>query len=309
MAAQFAALPPLVRLGQHDPRRGAVGVHEREYIGPVLALGSGASAADGKVPPAMAAITPNRLSGPATTEAVRPAYRPVRPGPVATLRSTVTEILTHRRLIGYRVRADLKKRGADTFLGNVWWFLDPLLTMLVYVVLVSVILQSTQEAYPLFIFCAILPWKWFSASVADAVTCVTTKEKVIKQVRFPKVVLPVAATVGGLVSFIFGLVPLGAMLVILFPTHISPWLLAIPIVAVVQFILTFALCLLAAAVTVFYRDIGNLAGHLLRIWFYLSPALYSSARIESIATNHPQLYSIYTLNPFAGLFDSYRNLL
>ncbi|HXX60198.1 MAG TPA: ABC transporter permease [Candidatus Sulfotelmatobacter sp.] len=257
----------------------------------------------------MAAITPNQLRGPATTEAVRPAYRPVRPGPVATLRSTVREIVTHRRLIGYLVRADLKKRGADTFLGNVWWFLDPLLTMLVYVILVSVILQSTQEAYPLFIFCAILPWKWFSASVADAVTCVTTKEKVIKQVRFPKVVLPVAATVGGLVSFVFGLVPLGAMLIILFPNHISAMILLLPVVAAVQFVLTFAICLLAAAITVFYRDIGNLAGHLLRIWFYLSPALYSSQRIQSIATNHPQLYSIYTLNPFAGLFESYRNLI
>lgn len=271
--------------------------------------GSTASAADGKVPCAMAAITPNQLRGPATTDAVRAAYRPVRPGPLATLRSTAADIVTHRRLIGYLVRADLTKRGADTVLGNVWWILDPLLTMLVYVILVSVILQSTQEAYPLFIFCAILPWKWFSSSIGDAVTCVTTREKVIKQVRFPKVVLPVAATVGGLVSFMFGLVPLGVMLVVLFPAHVTAWILLLPIVALVQFVLTFALCLLGAAVTVFYRDIGLLAGHLLRIWFYLSPALYSSDRIQTIAVNHPQLYTIYTLNPFAGLFESYRDLI
>ncbi len=257
-----------------------------------------------------ATATPNQLRrAAATTEAVRPAYRPVRPGPIALLRSTAVEIVAHRRLIGYLVRADLKKRGADTVLGNVWWILDPLLTMLVYVVLVSVILQSTQEAYPLFIFCAILPWKWFSSSVADSVTCITAREKVIKQVRFPKVVLPVASTVGGLVSFLFGLIPLGAMLILLFPSHLSPWILALPIVAAVQVILTFALCLLAGAVNVFYRDVGNLSIHLLRMWFYLSPALYSSDRIHSIAAHHPELFAIYELNPFAGLFESYRNLL
>src|SRR5574337_2076126 len=94
----------------------------------------------------MTATTQNRLPrSPAATERIRNAYRPVRPGPIATVRSTVQEILTHRRLIGYLVRADLKKRGADTVLGNVWWILDPLLTMLVYVVLVSVILRSEEH--------------------------------------------------------------------------------------------------------------------------------------------------------------------
>jgi lipopolysaccharide transport system permease protein len=244
-----------------------------------------------------------------TSDAIRRAYRPPRPGPLATLVETVRDIRSRRRLIEYLVRADLKKRGADTLLGNVWWVLDPLLTMLVYVILVAIILKSSTPAYPLFIICAILPWKWFSSSISDAVMCVVSKDKVIKQVRFPKIVLPVAATVGGLVSFLFGLIPLAVMMVLVFPSYISPWLLAIPLVAAVQFVLTFAVCVLAAALTVFYRDIGNLAGHLLKIWFYLSPALYGSDRIATLAQHDPQLFSIYELNPFAGLFESYRNLI
>jgi ABC-type polysaccharide/polyol phosphate export permease len=67
--------------------------------------------------------------------------------------------------------------------------------------------------------------------------------------------------------------------------------------------------ILASALTVFYRDIGNLSGHLLRIWFYLSPALYGSDQIQKLAQNHPQLFAIYSLNPFAGIFESYRNLI
>lgn len=242
-------------------------------------------------------------------DAIRPAYRPARPGPLATLVGTAQDVRSRQRLIRYLVGADMKKRGADTILGNVWWILDPLLTMLVYVILISIILKSTQPAYPLFVFCAVLPWKWFAASLSDATTCITVRDKVIKQVQFPKIVLPVAATASGVVSFAFGLVPLGAMLVLLYPGYLSPWLLLIPVVAAVQLLLTLGLTILVAALTVFYRDIGNLTGHALRIWFYLSPALYGASQIESLATNHKEIYTIYNLNPFAGLFESYRNLI
>ncbi len=244
-----------------------------------------------------------------TTVAIRDAYRPRRPGIVRTLVETAREVTTRRRLIGYLVRADLKKRGADTVLGNLWWILDPLLTMLVYVILISVIFQTKREAYPLFVFCAILPWKWFSSSIADAVTCITTRERIIKQVNFPKVVLPMAVASGGVVSFLFGLIPLVAMLVLLYPDHITVWVLALPFVAVVQFVFTLGVTLLAAAVTVFYRDVGNVATHVLRIWFYLSPALYGADQIAGLTEKHPVIGAIYNLNPFAVLFESYRSLV
>ena len=244
-----------------------------------------------------------------TSEAIRDAYRPVRPGFLETLRDTASEIATRRRLILYLVRADLKKRGAYTVLGNVWWILDPLLTMLVYVLLISIILRTDIPAYPLFVFCAILPWKWFSSSVADAVTCITTRERIIKQVNFPKVVLPMAAAAGGVASFTFGLIPLFAMLVLLYRDHLTIWVLALPAVALVQFVFTLGVALLAAAITVFYRDVGNVAGHVLRIWFYLSPALYGADQIARLTAGQPAIGVVYHLNPFATLFESYRDLI
>jgi len=203
----------------------------------------------------------------------------------------------------------MKKKGADTLLGNIWWVVDPLLTMLVYVILVSVILRSTKEAYPLFIFCAILPWKWFSASINGAVTSVTTRERIIKQVNFPKLVLPIADAVGGIVNFAFGLIPLAGLLVFFYPNHLSGWLVLIPVVAAVQFVFTLGIAILASAITVFFRDLGNVAGHALRIWFYLSPALYGTDQIAKLGENHPELFFIFNLNPFTPLFESYRNLI
>ena len=107
-----------------------------------------------------------------TTSEVPAEFRhaAARPGPLRLLLDAIDDVRSRRRLIGYLVRADIKKKGADTLLGNLWWVLDPLLQMVVYVVLVSIIFQRPTPDYPLFMFAAILPWKWFSSSVNDAIT-------------------------------------------------------------------------------------------------------------------------------------------
>ena len=106
------------------------------------------------------------------------------------MREAVRDIASRRRLIGYLVQADLRKKGSDTLLGNVWWVLDPLLQMMVYVIVVSVIFDRGGPDYPLFVFAAILPWKWFSSSVTDGIISVTGQDKLIRQIHFPKLVLP-----------------------------------------------------------------------------------------------------------------------
>ena len=111
-------------------------------------------------------------------------------GPIRLLREGITDIRSRRRLVSYLVSADIQKRGADTLLGNIWWVLDPLLQMVVYVVFISIVVGSRIEGYPLFIFCAILPWKWFTSSINDGISSVVGMERLIKQINFPKLVLP-----------------------------------------------------------------------------------------------------------------------
>jgi ABC-type polysaccharide/polyol phosphate export permease len=247
----------------------------------------------------------------ATSEA-RASFRSssARARGVFLIRDGIREILSRRRLIQYLVRADLHKTGADTLLGNVWWFLDPLLQMLVYVIFVGIILQrgSTPD-YPLFVLSAILPWKWFSEAVGDGVNTVVSREKLIKQIYFPKIVLPVATVMAGVVSFMFGLVPLVAITLLFYPDRASLWMLLIPVVAVVQLAFTMACAMFVAATNVFYRDVGNLSRHLLRMWFYLSPALYSAAQVKSIAGESPVIATIFALNPWTIMFTAYRDLI
>ncbi len=233
----------------------------------------------------------------------------IRPGPAGLIREAVSELWSRRQLVRYLVQADLKKKGADSLLGNLWWVLDPLLQMLVYVILVSVIFQRKTEAYPLFVFAAILPWKWFTSSIGDAITSVSAQDRLIKQVHFPKLVLPTAAFASGIVNFAFGMIPLLGLMLLFYPEKLSVNLLFVPAIAVVQLVFTAALGYVVAAVNVFYRDVGNLSRHLLRLWFYLSPGLYGSLTIASLAESHPSLYQFIGLNPFYTLFTAYREVI
>ena len=233
-----------------------------------------------------------------------------KPGPLALVGEAIADVVSRRRLVRYLVQAEIRKRGVNTLLGNLWWVLDPLLLMAVYVVLVTFIRTRAIPDYPLFVFAAVLPWKWFTAAVGDATSSVVNQHRLVKQIAFPKIVLPVAATMAGWVGFAFGLIPLlGIML--FYPDRISALVLLIPIIAVVQFFFTLALAVLVAAGNVFFRDLGNVVKHLLRLWFYLSPGLYSLAHIQELETvrANPWISTVFSLNPIAVLFESYRAVI
>ena len=240
------------------------------------------------------------------------AYRnaAATPGPIALLLEAATEVLSRRRLVRYLVQAEVKKRGANTLLGNIWWVLDPLLLMAVYVVLVTIITRRSIPDYPLFLFAAILPWKWFSTAIVDATGSVVNQHRLVRQIAFPKIVLPLAATSAAVVGFAFGLIPLAAIM-LLYPERLSPFVVLIPLIAVVQYVFTLAVALLVAAGNVFVRDLGNVMRHLLRLWWYLSPGLYSLALLDEVDLfdAQPWLRTLIELNPFAVLFEAYRSVI
>jgi ABC-type polysaccharide/polyol phosphate export permease len=247
-----------------------------------------------------------------TTSEVPAEFRhaAARPGPLRLFRDALEDVLSRRRLVGYLVRADIKKKGADTFLGNLWWVLDPLLQMVVYVIFVSIIFQRPTPDYPLFVLSAILPWKWFTSSVNDATVSVTSQGSLIRQIQFPKIVLPMAAISAAVVGFAFSLIPLLAIM-LLYQDRISPNLLLIPVVGFVQFLFTLGFGFIVAAVNVFFRDLGNVLRHVLRLWFYLSPGLYSLQMLEDSGffSQNPVILRILQLNPFATLFESFRAVI
>ena len=217
------------------------------------------------------------------------------------------ELADRRRLIRYLVGADLKRTHADTVFGQLWWIFDPLLQMAVYVVLVTVIFQRQIPDYPLFLFAAILPWKWFATTLNDATQSVVNRQSLIRQIQFPKSVLPVAAVTAGTVSFAIGLIALA--LVYLFYLHrLTPWVLLIPLIAGVQYVFTLALGIALGAMNAFYRDVSNVLRHVVRLWFYLSPGLWTLYGEHAFLREDHPVRPLLLLNPFTHLFEAYRSV-
>jgi ABC-type polysaccharide/polyol phosphate export permease len=238
-----------------------------------------------------------------TSEAVAPPRATThRPSTLGLIREGASELVGRYRLISYLVGADLKRTHADTIFGQLWWILDPLLQMGIYFILVQIIFQRKVPDYPLFLFAAILPWKWFTTTLGDATNAVTGRQNLLRQVQFPKLILPTASVVAGSVSFLIGLIALG-LVYLFYLERLSLWVLAIPLIAFVQFAFTLALGIVLSAVNAFYRDVNNVLSHALRLWFYVSPILYALDHI-----GNKQVESILSFNPFSAILSSYRNV-
>ena len=247
-----------------------------------------------------------------------------RPGPIALIRNAITDVWSRRRLIRYMVRADVKKRGVNTVLGNVWWVLDPLITMLIYVLVMTVIFQRSTPDFPLFLLSAMVPFKWFTATVGASTMAVAGKEGLIKQVLFPKIILPVTMTLSQIVGFMFGMAVLIFVWFFAYHDHVTWQVVWVPLIAVVQYVFVLGIAIMVSALTVFYRDVGIIIGHFMRLLFWISPILWSFMEVagrgrrlqqglEGIerAFGMPEgvLFGIISLNPMSILMESYRKVV
>ncbi len=250
------------------------------------------------------------LPFPPVNTSVQPAAGPAGPAsarrwrPLGALREGIHDLTSRTRLIRFLVGAEMKRTHADTAIGTLWWILDPVLQMLVYWMLVAVIFARTTPDILLFLMSAILPWKWLASTLSEASTSITSRQSLIRQLQFPKLVLPTAGAVAALVSFGFGLIAL-AFLYLIYPHRLSAWVLTLPLIAVVQFVFTLALGIFLAAMNAFFRDVQNVLRHVIRLWMYVSPVLYSLQQLEG----QDAARQILGLNPMAPIIEGYRHIL
>lgn len=214
-------------------------------------------------------------------------------------------VKTWRALRRYRdylwcaVTSDLRIQFSGTYLGAIWWLLDPLLYMLVYVLVIQVILQRGGHDYPAFVFNALLPWKWASTAIINSAGSIRTKSAILMQVYVPKFLLPLQRVFVSTGNFLLGTI----VLVVMNLTYGGPvtWhMLEFLPVVVVQFTLLLAIGLLLSHIGVYFLDIRNILSVGLRLLFYLSPALYALERVPVA------IRPLWWLNPMTALYTSYR---
>lgn len=216
------------------------------------------------------------------------------------------ELLRYRGLVQSLVARELKARYRGSVLGFFWSFINPLLLLLIYSFVFTIVLPARIEGidpYGLFLFCGILPWTWFSSSLLESSNVLIAGGNLIKKVLFPAEVLPIVTVLANMVHFFLGLPILGLFL-LYYRAPITPGeIIWFPVVVVVQLLLTLGLALIVSALTVHFRDIRDILGNLLTFWFFTTPIIYPmSAAPESFRW-------ALNLNPFTHLAISYQEIL
>ena len=228
----------------------------------------------------------------------------------------IKTLLRYRALIQSLVSRELKARYRGNVLGFLWSFLNPLLLLLTYTLVFTMILRVPQtermSPYYLFFFCGLLPWTWFSSSLAESAGVLISGGNLIKKVLFPAEVLPAVTVFANLGHFLLGLPILLAFLA--FEGRISWTLLLLPLPIAVQLILSLGCALFLSALTVHFRDMGNILGHILQLWFFATPILYDveilQGTIRQLMRLNPMGHVIISYQQifFFGYFDHWRGL-
>jgi len=221
--------------------------------------------------------------------------------------SNLSSLLRYRGLIQSLVARELKARYRGSVLGFVWSFVNPLLLLSIYSFVFTTIMQNNDprtKPFSVFMFCGLLPWTWFAASLSEATSSLISGGNLIKKVLFPAEVLPIVSVLANMVHFLLGLVILAAFMIGFqhYPNAAAlPWF---PVVVLIQLIFTLGLALGLAALTVHFRDIRDLLTNVLTLWFFVTPIIY-----PYFLPTVSRFLTLFRLNPFYHLAVSYQEIL
>ena len=222
--------------------------------------------------------------------------------------ANLRQVFRYRALISSLVARELKARYRGSVLGFLWTFANPLLLLGIYTLVFTVMMPGSRggtrlEPYALFLLCGILPWTWFQTSVLESCTVLVAGGNLIRKVLFPAEILPIVTVLTGLVNFAFSL-PILAAFLVFYAVPVSPGKLAwLPLIVLVQLTFTLALSLLLSSLTVHFRDLRDLVGNLMTLWFWGTPIIYSLPQVPE------NLRRLVALNPFTHLAVAYQSVL
>ena len=235
------------------------------------------------------------MSSPATTPSIR-----IEPsdGWVAL---RLGEIWQYHELLYFLTWRDIKVRYKQTALGAAWAILQPVFTMLVFSLFFGKLagIKSDGLPYPIFAFTALVPWTFFAYGLSQSSNSLVGSENLIKKVYFPRLIIPIATVLSGVVDFALAfLVLLGMMIYYRIPPTINAvW---IPLLVLLALITSLGVGLWLAALNVRFRDVRYVIPFLTQFWMFATPIAYPSSLLSE------PWRTIYGLNPMVGVVEGFR---
>jgi lipopolysaccharide transport system permease protein len=200
------------------------------------------------------------------------------------------------------VDRDMKLMYKRSALGIAWTLISPLLQLLVFVFVFTVIIKIQIPQYSSYVFTGLLVWNWFQNSLFQATGIIISSRALIRQPGFPTAILPVIVVTTGLIHFLFAL-PVLVIFLLIDGVKLTPLILFLPLLNLIQFGVTVTVSYFLAALNVTFRDTQHTLGVLLQFLFYLTPIFYE---IDSIPDRY---WYAYGLNPMVHIVTCYRQIL
>jgi lipopolysaccharide transport system permease protein len=211
------------------------------------------------------------------------------------------DLWRYRELLLLLTWRDIKVRYAQTILGIAWAILQPVLTMVIFSVIFGQLakLPSDGIPYPIFTFTALLPWQLFAFALTNSSNSLVGSQSLVSKVYFPRLVIPIASVLPGLVDFCFSFLVLVAMM-FYYQIPFSARMLMLPLFLLLAVASALAVGLWLSALNVEYRDIRYVVPFLTLFWQYATPIAYSASLI-------PEKWRLlYSVNPMTGVVEGFR---
>lgn len=211
------------------------------------------------------------------------------------------DVWAYRELLYFLVWRDVKVRYKQTALGATWAIIQPFMTMVVFSIFFGQLagVPSDGIPYPIFSFTALVPWTFFANGLANASNSLVGSSNLLKKVYFPRLVIPIAAVLAGVVDFVLAFVVLIGMMFYygIVPTANVIWL---PLFLALALGAALGVGLWLAALNVEYRDIRYVVPFLTQFWLFATPIAYPSSLLEE------PWRTLYGLNPMVGVVEGFR---
>lgn len=215
--------------------------------------------------------------------------------------SLFNDLYKYREFLKTNVKKDIRGKYKGSFLGVLWSFINPLLSVLVYAIVFSQIMRFDIDNYVIYLITGVLPWTFFTSSINMGMTSILYNASIIKKVYFPRSILPISSVSSCLVNFLISCLVI-LVFVLFSGIGITIHLLWLPLIALVQYFLCLGIVFFLSAVEIFVRDLEHIINFVLSMAFYVTPILYKAEQVPE------KLRLILKLNPMAYIIDAYRDI-
>lgn len=220
-----------------------------------------------------------------------------------TIKLFITNIKKYLEYAIYSAKSELKSEVANSYLNWIWWILEPICLMLIYIFVVEVVFKSKETNFPVFVFIGLTVWNYFNKMIVSSVRLIKNKKSIITRIYLPKYILVIEK------SFIYGFKALVSfalilILMIIFKINFTIYLLNFIIIFALLYIITFGLCCIIMHFGTYIEDLTNVCNIVLKFLFYLSGIFYNiETRIKS-----PFNKILLNINPIAFIVNEFRKI-